>query len=307
MLGLPGVGFHTATGFTDKYAMKRRLAAAGIDVAGHRLAQDRPHAVEAAHRLGFPVVVKPLYGGGSMGVAVCADADEVEQWWDRFAAGKHRPAALVERRADIVAEYHLDSIVLDGRVRFSVASRYLEPMLETARVRHPYASYQLPGDHPDSREVTALHERAVAALGLGSAVTHMEVFKTDDGWLASEIACRAAGGAIPEAIAMRHGPDLFDTAIGLSLGRTPDVTGPAPYDYAYFGHVALGVRPGTVTAISTEEAFAGVPGVVATDIRAKTGDTMPEAFYSATASRFSTPDGPTCPSAPPTGPPRYGS
>lgn len=286
ILGLPGIDFHTATGFTDKYAMKRRISAAGIDVAPHLLAQDRPHAIEAANRLGFPVVVKPLYGGGSMGVTVCEDAAEIGQWWDRFAAGKQRPAALVEKRADIIAEYHLDSVVLNGWDRFSVVSRYIEPMLETARTRDPYASYQLPDDHPDSRTITALHERVVAALGLDSAVTHMEVFKTESGWVTSEIACRAAGGAIPEAVAMRHGPDLFDTAIGLSLGETPDLTERPAYEYAYFGHVALGVRPGTVTDISTDETFADVPGVVATDIRAKTGDLMPEAFYSATASGF---------------------
>lgn len=286
MLGLPGIDFHTAAAFTDKYVMKRRASAAGVPVTPHALALDLEQAVGAAARLGLPVVLKPLYGGGSAGVAVCTSPDDVREWWQRHGATGIRPAALVERRAEILAEYHVDGIVLDGRTHFAVTSRYVEPMLETARASLPYASCQLPQDHPDSRVARALHDDVVGAFGLRDGVTHMELFRTPEGWLFSEVACRAAGGAIPEAIATRHGHQLFDVALRLAVGE-PLPTPEAPTrSEAFVAHVALGVRPGTVTRISSPETFADVPGVVATDVRTRPGDVVPRAFYSATASGF---------------------
>lgn len=286
-LGLSGMDFHTATGFTNKFVMKRRLQAAGVNVMPNLLAQDREHLLERAESLGYPVVLKPVYGGGSIGVAVCDDAAEAHDWWNSHATGRSHPVALVEKKAELKAEYHFDAIVRDSKTRFSVASRYGEPMLVNVVQRLPYASYQLPPDHPDSVMIESLHDHTISALGLQSGVTHMEVFRTDDGWFVSEIACRAAGGAIPEAIALHHGIDLFDTAIRLSLAESVDFAVPAAESrHPFFGHAALSVKAGKITAVAAASTFEDVPGVVAVDIRSKVGEVIPESFYSTVASGY---------------------
>ncbi|MBT3113209.1 ATP-grasp domain-containing protein [Streptomyces sp. CYG20] len=198
VLGLPGPDFTTATLFTNKHAMKQRLAAAGLPLmpfaGAHSDAQVRARAAE----FGWPVVVKPAYGGGSKDVAVVADAAELDAWLAGGGSPRPRnPTAVVERRADILVEYNCDGVVHDGAVRSVVTSRYLEPVLGRIGQGDPYGSYQLPSDHPEHRAVAELHAAAVAALGLRSGVTHLEVFGTPDGLRVSEVACRPGGGAIP--------------------------------------------------------------------------------------------------------------
>ncbi|MFJ7193084.1 ATP-grasp domain-containing protein [Streptomyces bacillaris] len=290
VLGLPGPDFTTATLFTNKHAMKQRLAAAGLPLmpfaGAHSDAQVRARAAE----FGWPVVVKPAYGGGSKDVAVVADAAELDAWLAGGGSPRPRnPTAVVERRADILVEYHCDGVVHDGAVRSVVTSRYLEPVLGRIGQGDPYGSYQLPSDHPEHRAVAELHAAAVAALGLRSGVTHLEVFGTPDGLRVSEVACRPGGGAIPAAIQLRSGVDLVDACVRTSLGLPPFPDGtpaPARTDARYVGHCGLALRPGTITELSTEAELAALPGVLNVVLHQRVGDRIAGHIYSASAAGF---------------------
>lgn len=290
VLGLPGPDFTTATLFTNKHAMKRRLAAAGLPLmpfaGAHSDAQIRARAAE----FGWPVVVKPAYGGGSKDVAVVGDAAALEAWLSGGGSPHPRnPTAVVEHRADILVEYHCDGVVDDGEVRYAVTSRYLEPVLGRIGQGDPYGSYQLPPDHPDHRAVVDLHAATVAALGLRSGVTHLEVFGTPDGPRVSEVACRPGGGAVPAAIRLRHGVDLLDACVRTSLGLSPFADGapvPARTRARYVGHCGLALRPGTITELSTEDELAALPGVLDVALHHRTGDLIAGHIYSASAAGF---------------------
>lgn len=290
VLGLPGPDFTTATLFTNKHAMKQRLASAGLPLVpfagAHSEAQVRARAAE----FGWPVVVKPAYGGGSKDVAVVGDAAELDAWLAGGGSPRPRnPTAVVERRADILVEYHCDGVVDDGVVLSAVTSRYLEPVLGRIGQGDPYGSYQLPPDHPEHRAVAELHAAAVAALGLCSGVTHLEVFGTPDGLRVSEVACRPGGGAIPAAIQLRNGVDLLDACVRTSLGLSPFPGGtpaPARTDARYVGHCGLALRPGTITDLSTEAELAVLPGVLDVVLHQKVGDRIAGHIYSASAAGF---------------------
>jgi len=290
VLGLPGPDFHTATLFTNKHVMKQRLSRAGLDLmpfaAAHSDAQVRARAEE----FGWPVVVKPAYGGGSKDVAVVADAAELDAW---LAAGgsprPHNPTAVVERQAEILTEYHCDGVVADGEVRFAITSRYLEPVLGSIGQGTPYGSYQLPLDHPEHLAVAELHAAAVAALGLWSGVTHLEVFSTPDGLRVSEIACRPGGGAVPTAIELRHGVNLLDVCVRTSLALPPfpdSAPDPAHPEARYLGHCGLALRPGVITEMTSERELTQLPGVLRVDLLNRVGDEIAGHIYSASAAGF---------------------
>ncbi len=288
VLGLAGPDLHTVTLFTNKHVMKQRLSRAGLDLMPFAGAHSDAQVRARAEEFGWPVVVKPAYGGGSKDVAVVADAAELDAW---LAAGgglrPDNPTAVVERPAKILTEYHCDGVVADGEVRFVVTSCYLEPVLGS--IGQGYGSYQLPPDHPGHLAVAELHATAVAALGLRSGVTHLEVFATPDGLRVSEIACRPGGGAIPAAIELRHGVNMLDACVRTSLGLPafPD-SAPAPThpDARYLGHCGLALRPGVITEMTSEQELAQLPGVLRVRLLHGVGDEIAGHIYSASAAGY---------------------
>lgn len=285
LLGLPGIDFSTAVAFANKYVMKRLTDRAGLRVTPHALGgQDQARAI--AHAAGYPVVLKPPYGGGSSGVVVCANEEDIAHWWKAFGNTLPDGLAIIEQKVDILEEFHVDALVLDSKVEFVVASRYLEPMLRSAERREPYGSYQLPAGYGYSDELVELHERTVQALGLTEGVTHLEVFRVQDGWVVSEIACRAGGGGVARAVRSNHGVDLFEASVRLSLGMTPEQTISSAAPGTFFGHTALSTLPGRVIRISTPEAFDHVPGIVRAEVSVQEGDFITDSFLSASGAGF---------------------
>jgi len=82
----------------------KRIASAvmrqfGLPVPAHHLVADADGAVQAAHRLGYPVVVKPADKDGGVGVAAgLVSDDEVKQAFD--GARRHSSNILVEKHIE---------------------------------------------------------------------------------------------------------------------------------------------------------------------------------------------------------------
>lgn len=280
--GLPGTGYAVAHAFSSKYAMKREMEGAGLPVAGYRLAYGLDQVREAADELGWPVVTKPMIGGGSLDVCVFVDADAFDRF--RASASAEPIAALrvplvVESFVRMTGEYHCDAVVYDGRVVFAAVSRYLVPVLERAGV---FGSYVLPEGDPVGQQLLEMHERAVRALGLTAGVTHMEFFETADGIIAGEIACRPAGGGVPEAIRLHTGVDVWRACLETALGQSPKLD-VVPAD-GIIAHCYLPVGPGRIVGMTTREELMALPGVVSVDMLRAVGDVVPTRLNSASAS-----------------------
>jgi len=76
-LGLPGPLPEAIEACRDKGEQYLRLAAAGVAVPAFRVVHSVGEALAAAESMGFPAVVKPVSGTGSLGVRLCASAAEV--------------------------------------------------------------------------------------------------------------------------------------------------------------------------------------------------------------------------------------
>lgn len=273
LLGLPGRDFETSNNCANKVAMKQRYVEAGLPTADFDVAYAWNDVLRIADRLGWPLVVKPVLGGGGNHVVVLRSREA----FNRFVASPAATAMLglsmpfiVERFVDMSGEYHCDGVVVGGEVRLSVSSRYFSPLLGCPDDRN--GSYTLPDDHPDARDIAALHARAVAALGLRSSVTHMELFKTDDGFVCGEIAGRVAGGGIAPAIHLRHGVELWQTWFDLACGRTPELRVEPSQQIVI--NLLLPARPGRIAAISSEDELRAISGVVGVEVTRRVGDVI---------------------------------
>src|SRR5271155_597482 len=76
-LHLPGPPPCAVRTCRNKWSMRVRLQAASIGVPTFRQADSVNAAISAAREIGFPVVVKPPGGTGSVGVRMCVNAAEV--------------------------------------------------------------------------------------------------------------------------------------------------------------------------------------------------------------------------------------
>ena len=136
----------------DKLRSKRVFEAAGIPTPDYAVIHNRGEAVRAADRFGYPLVLKPIGQGSSVGMTKVFDAGELGEAVD-LALGFDEPA-LVER-CIVGAEFTVG--ILQGQALPSIR-------IETPRVFYDYRAkyesdrteYHCPGtDDPDTEAVYA--------------------------------------------------------------------------------------------------------------------------------------------------------
>ncbi|URM89122.1 ATP-grasp domain-containing protein [Streptomyces sp. MRC013] len=255
LLGLPGPTFDQSLWAAHKRAMKARLRSAGLPVADFAQAATVDDIPRAARRIGWPVMVKPVFGSGSR----CTYRLDSQEEFDarRLSGGFEALAARrvpvqVERLVRFRDEYHCDGVVRGGRVRLAAVSRYFTPPLHTP---HEYSSgYLIAQDDPFAKDVLALHDRVAEALELSDGVTHLEVFETAEGPLIGEVAIRPGGLGVSRMWWHAFGIDLWEEFVRASLDEPSELV-PRPQERTV-GRTQLPARDGL-----PEQALA-LPGVV---------------------------------------------
>src|SRR3712207_4265261 len=114
VLGLPGMTVEQTLPFRDKELMKRRLDAAGIRTPWHASATTVAAVWEAAERIGYPLILKPIAGAGS---ADTYRVDTSAELSDVLPMLRHVPEVSVEEFVD-AEEFTYDTICAGGRILF---------------------------------------------------------------------------------------------------------------------------------------------------------------------------------------------
>ena len=198
--------------------MKRAFEAAGLPVTPFRLLLDIADLPNVADGMKWPVVVKPVLGTGSIDIAVLRSLDHFEGFYQSAASAGHRARTkplILEEEIDYLWEFHCDGIVHDGSVTFAQPGRYLGSLLGS--IGSPNGSWVIPADSADGTAICELHRCAVQVTGLRDGITHMEGYRTKQGYLIGEISCRPGGSSITDLVLAQHGVDLWNVFIQLSL------------------------------------------------------------------------------------------
>jgi biotin carboxylase len=220
LLGVPGPGVEQSFCSAHKRAMKHRLREHGIAVADFEQVGSVEAIPQAAGRLRWPVVVKPVLGSGAKATHRLASEGDYERLVDSGALDALARRGLpiqVERLVPLRAEYHCDGIVRDGEVRRQAVARYVVPPLDVQRSF--LGSYLVDSAGSFAGEVLDLHAKVVAALGLVDGVTHMEVFDTEAGPVVGEVAIRPGGVGIARCWHHAFGIDMWDEFVRAALGE----------------------------------------------------------------------------------------
>ena len=99
-LGMPytGSGVAASALAMDKYRCKLVWQALNISTPPWILVENEQELEQAITKLGFPVFVKPVHEGSSVGVSPADDGEELHRAW--FDASQYDRQVLVERRID---------------------------------------------------------------------------------------------------------------------------------------------------------------------------------------------------------------
>jgi S-sulfo-L-cysteine synthase (3-phospho-L-serine-dependent) len=267
-LGRPHPAPDAVRACRDKQAQRVTLSAAGIPCPSFAAAGSPQEAVAAAGRIGYPVVVKPASGTGSIAVRLCQDGAQVR------AAAAHAFAApdpaLPPQETVLVEEYltgaEYSAELIDDQV-VGVTRKLLgrEPyFVETGH------DFPAPLAEADRAALGELAVAAVRALGLGWGGAHVELrYSAAGNPCVVEVNPRLAGGMIPRAVQEATGVDMIYHVVAAAAGR-PEPPRPQPGRAASIRFLVAD-QEGTLTGVNGMAEARQVPGVVEVGITARIG------------------------------------
>lgn len=279
ILGLDGLSSASALAWRNKLLMKQIVQQAGIEVAEQRAVDCATDLISFAGEHGFPVVVKPRDGAGSLGVRVLHDQAELRGLLaeDLEMYGPGQSNLMAESYVD-GPMCHVDGLVVDGEIRYVYASQYLFALSDFKQLHRGRLDVTLDTDDPLSVRLIEFTRRVIDALPAPrNFAFHAEVFHTpDDRLVLCEIAARP-GGAQNRAIAEEmFGLDPFEGMVRANAGLPLHIDGAQPATMA--GQLLFGRRTGTVVAVPGEPPF---PWVVRSIVLVAPGEVLTVPRYSA--------------------------
>ncbi|MCU0625388.1 MAG: ATP-grasp domain-containing protein [Gemmatimonadaceae bacterium] len=207
-LGVEGLAVEDAVCFRNKDLMKARVAAAGIRCPRHRAATTVAGVMEAAEFVGYPCIVKPIAGAGSMDTFRADDAAGLETALKKMA---HIEEVNVEEFID-GEEFTYDTICVDDRILYFNIGFY-RPRPLIARSTEWISPQTLCLRDVDSEWVRggrAMGEAVIPVMKPGTAFTHMEWYRKSDGEVVfGEIAARPPGARTVDLMNYVSDIDLF--------------------------------------------------------------------------------------------------
>lgn len=209
-LGLPGMSVDQAVPFRDKERMKQVLDAAGIRTPRHAGVSTVHGVWEAAERIGYPLIVKPIAGAGS---ADTYRVDSQTELAEVLPMVRHVETLSIEEFIE-GEEFTYDTVCGAGDVLFENISWYRpRPLIQRS---HEWVSPMTVAlrDIEDDRLADGLTmgRDVLQALGFHAGFTHMEWYRKDDGEVVfGEIGARPPGARTVDVMNYAVDGDLFRT------------------------------------------------------------------------------------------------
>ncbi|MFE3886831.1 acetyl-CoA carboxylase biotin carboxylase subunit family protein [Streptomyces lydicus] len=276
LLGLGQPTIAQSVQVRDKRAMKMAVRPSGVPVARFTTVPSGDPGAAALHverTIGFPAVVKPVAGAGTLSTARVETSGELALWLRENAT----EGVFMAEQMISGEEYHVDAVWVDGEPWEFVVSRYFRPRIEVDVPGHLMGSIQLPrqGEAELYGAVEALHRRVNEALHITDGITHTELFRSAAGTLwFSEIATRPGGLGATQAFRAR-GADLREVwaeSLVSPVRKSKPLQEP-PFEYV--GSVNLAPRSaGRITREPSDAEIAAFSYVLDTERTARVGDVV---------------------------------
>ncbi|MEV7597048.1 ATP-grasp domain-containing protein [Kitasatospora sp. NPDC089797] len=271
-LGLPGLPVDTVEGVRDKAVMRAATAAAGLRVPRFAEVSTEAQVAQAAARVGFPCVLKPVDSAGSVHVTRADDVDHLLAAYRELAADD-RPDMGRRTEGRALVEEYLDGPELsvegcvgaDGRtVVVAVTHKVLGPEPSFVEIGHVVRADLPPATR---RAVEDYVGEVVDALRVTVGPFHCELRLVAGEPVLIELAARLGGDRIPDLVEAATGVRLPELAVaaltGLDAAALPSRAPRAKYAGIRF--LTASGEGGRPTAEGLAR-IAGWPGVLESEL-----------------------------------------
>ena len=204
-----GMGTTATAYYRDKLAMRIGAEESGFLVPEFCRVLNYDELRTFMNHVPAPWLLKPRSEASSLGIR---RIEEPEQLWRALDdLGDRQRHFLLEQfvPGDI---FHVDSIVSQGKVVFSVVHRYGSPPMQVMHEGGVFTTRTVDRGSPEWLQLTALNAGLAPSLGMVRGVTHAEYIRAhaDGRCYFLEIAARVGGAFIS---------DLVEAATGVNLWR----------------------------------------------------------------------------------------
>ncbi len=210
--GVQGMGVEAAVNFRDKARMKYLFEQNGVPCARSGCATSSEEVRAFVERVGLPIVLKPLAGAATQSTFRAIDAPSLAEALASNPPSPHNPVLLEEFVTG--EERTLETLSLNGRPLWHSVTQYSPTALHA--VETPWIQWCLltPTDPVEAGlpEIQSVGERAIAALGMGTGMSHLEWFRQADGRVVvGEVAARPPGSQIFKAANYAYDMCMYTT------------------------------------------------------------------------------------------------
>jgi hypothetical protein len=205
-----GMDVATVRRALDKSQLKRALERAGVGTARDCLVTCDEDARRFARESGYPLVLKPLSGSGGLATWRIRGAEQLE-----LALALMRPSAEKAVLAEECLrgqELCIDTITIANEPRFHSLCLYRPSILEALEDPRVQWTCVMPRDIGGERFREFIRQglAATRALAVGSAMTHMEGFLSEDGTCRfTDATLRPAGARIGPMLGFAYDIDPY--------------------------------------------------------------------------------------------------
>ena len=219
-MGLPGIGYDTATLFTDKYMMRERSSELGLPTIRHKLAHDLEEAEEFFRDLGRTAIIKPVDNQGSRGVYLIDSVKELHSRFYKTRAFSPTEQIIIEEHIQ-GREFEVDSIVVnyeEKTLMYADTDLYDVPNVFASKTR----LYPSVADEESIEKLLDLNHKTITGFGLKQGLTHSEYIQDKETGTIYliEAAARGGGSFISSHIAqLQSGLDTSEFLVNLATGK----------------------------------------------------------------------------------------
>ncbi len=226
---IEGMGQTTGRYFRDKLAMRMRAKSCGISNPNFCSLFNDFDINAFADTIPAPWVLKPRSEASASGIIKVHNKEDL--WMHINEMGNNRFKYLVEqfRPGDV---YHCDSLILNGKILFSITSQYLATPMEISQGGGIFRSANIEYNSEDDKAIKKVNEQVIKGFGLKHGAAHSEYIKcNEDGKIYFlETSSRVGGAHLAEMVAAASGINLWVewAAIENSLVKGLDYKLPTP-------------------------------------------------------------------------------
>jgi len=188
---VPGQNAQSALEFRNKYIMTKKAHDSGLDVPKFEKVNDICDLIKASKKLGYPFVIKPIDGMGSMNTYKITNFDNLMEVAKKEIIKNYLAEEYIKWPL-----YHVDAFTVNDEIKYLVVSRYFDNTL-AYKDNISVGSVQISNT---SEEYTVIRKYALALFqafdNTKNSIYHLEVFSDGHNVKLCEVGCRLGGGRI---------------------------------------------------------------------------------------------------------------